>query len=266
MIVSRIQHDQVFVCQRKDLPPRWAAELARALASALSQATVDLAQERVVALGDGISLAHVRTSLVQQVTIAAYKALDAEGASEWLWLMVLIPEGDVARHLGWLAHLAAVLHDDDNRRRLKSVSTAALVGETLEAILAVSSQRLLAKSAIGARQRAPTATTHRLIVAIVKGDETVDHLLTLYLEHEVHGATIMDGIGMGEHLAAHVSLFAGFRMAFKAIGRSHVVLVVVPAERSEEVLELTRLAMKGSQTGIAWAMDVAGAIVTGGGG
>jgi hypothetical protein len=76
----------------------------------------------------------------------------------------------------------------------------------------------------------------------------------------------MDGIGMGEHLAAHLSLFAGFRMAFKSVGRSHVVVTLVPVDRTDEVLELTRIAIKESGTGIAWAIDISGMVTAGGGG
>ena len=64
-----------------------------------------------------------------------------------------------------------------------------------------------------------------------------------------------------------LSLFAGFRMAFKSVGRSHVVLAVVPADRSDEALELARIAITGTGggVGVAWAIDLAGFIAPGGG-
>lgn len=267
MTTSRVLHDQVHVCPRAQLPVRWAADLTRAMVAGLPQATADLAQERVVALGDGVQLAHLRTATVEECTIAAFKAsdVDSDADADWLWLAVLMPEGEVARHLGWLAHLAAVLRDDDNVRRLKMATTGAKVAETIEAVLAVD-PRHSARPGQSPARSAPGAT-HRMIVAVLKGDEAVDQLLTLFVEHDVQGATIIDGVGMGEHLAAHLSLFAGFRMAFKSVGKSHVVMTVVLAERSDEVLELARQAITGTGggTGVAWAIDLAGFIAPGGG-
>lgn len=268
MTSSRIIAELFRLCPREQLPARWAAELARVMVADLPASTVDLAQERIVELGDGIRLAHVRSSAVEQCLIAGYRASDVDSApqADWLWLVVLMPEGDVARHLGWLAHLAAVLRDEDNLRRLKLATNAVMVAETFQALLSVDPVKASRNTVLGKGRTTPTAT-QRMIVAVLKGDEAVDQLLTLFVEHDVSGATILDGVGMGEHLAAHLSLFAGFRMAFKAIGRSHVVLTVVPAERSDEVLELARQAITGSGggTGVAWAIDLAGFIAPGGG-
>lgn len=269
MTASRILHDQVHVCARGNVPARWATELVRVMVPDLPAATIDLAQERVVPLGDGVQLAHVRTPAVERCTIAAYKAsdVDSEPDADWLWLVVLMPDGEVARHLGWLAHLAAVLRDEDNVRRLKMATTGAKVAETIEAVLAVDSRRNSRSGTQVAVRGSTTTVTNRMVVAVLKGDEAVDQLLTLFVEHDVHGATIIDGIGMGEHLAAHLSLFAGFRMAFKSVGKSHVVIAVVPATRSDEVLELARIAITGTGggTGVAWAIDLAGFIAPGGG-
>ena len=235
----------------------------------LPVATSELAQERVVALGDGVQLAHVRTPAVQQCIVGAFKAndVDSDPAADWLWLTVLMPDGEVARHLGWLAHLAAVLRDDDNIRRLKMATTGAKLAETLDAVLAVDTRRNARSDAQKVVRTSTVTVANRMVVAVLKGDEAVDQLLTLFVEHGVHGATIIDGIGMGEHLAAHLSLFAGFRMAFKSVGKSHVVMAVVPADRSDEVLELARIAItgNGSGTGVAWAIDLAGFIAPGGG-
>jgi hypothetical protein len=269
MTASRVLPDQVHVCARAGLPARWAAELARAMVPTLPEATVELAHERVVPLGDGVRLAHLRTPAVEECLIAAYKAtdVDSEPEADWLWLVVLMPDGEVARHLGWLAHLAAVLRDEENVRQLKLATTGGQVAATLDAILATDTRRSTRASTQVSVRRSTAVVSHRMVVAVLKGDEVVDQLLTLFVEHDVQGATIIDGVGMGEHLAAHLSLFAGFRMAFKSVGRSHVVVTVVPAERSDEVLELARIAITGTGggTGVAWAVDLAGFIAPGGG-
>src|ERR1043165_5517200 len=260
MTASRVLNAQVHVSARTAVPARWAADLARAMVPELPAATVELAQERVVSLGDGVKLAHLRTAAVEECLIAAYKAndVDSDPEADWLWLAVLMPEGDVARHLGWLAHLAAVLRDDDNVRRLKLATSGDQVADTLAAALAVDSRQSTRASTQVSVRRSTATVSHRMVVAILKGDEAVDQLLTLFVEHDVQGATIIDGVGMGEHLAAHLSLFAGFRMAFKSVGQSHVVIAVVPAERSDEVLELARTVITGTGVGVAWAIDLAG--------
>jgi mannitol/fructose-specific phosphotransferase system IIA component (Ntr-type) len=272
MTASRVLTHQVHVCARAALPARWAAELVRAMVDDLPAQVVDLAQERVVALGEGVRLAHVRTAAVGECLVAAYKAsdVDSEPEADWLWLAVLMPESEVARHLGWLAHLAAMLRDEDTIRRLKMATSGPAVAGIISTGLAGDGRRHSRSGAHPASRRTATTTaTHRMVVAVLKGDEAVDHLLTLFVEHEVQGATIIDGVGMGEHLAAHLSLFAGFRMAFKSVGKSHVVMTVVPAARSDEVLELARQVIVGGGgtggTGVAWAIDLAGFIAPGGG-
>lgn len=269
MTASRVLPEHVHVRARAELPARWAAELAQAMVPTLPPATVELAHERVVPLGDGVRLAHLRTPAVDECLIAAYKAVDVDSdpAADWLWLVVLMPDGEVARHLGWLAHLAAVLRDGENVRRLKLATTGAQVAATLDAVLATDTPQATRANTQASVRRSTTVVSHRMVVAVLKGDEVVDQLLTLFVERDVRGATIMDGVGMGEHLAAHLSLFAGFRMAFKSVGRSHVVMTVVPADRSDEVLELARTAITGSGggTGVAWAIDLAGFIAPGGG-
>ncbi len=103
---------------------------------------------------------------------------------------------------------------------------------------------------------------HRLVVVILKDAGAVDQLLGRFAECGVHGATVLDGRGMAEQLAAHLSLFAGFKAAFTAVGHSQVVLTVVAASRSAEVLDLaaTVAGLHQPGTGIAFAIDVAGVV------
>ncbi len=103
---------------------------------------------------------------------------------------------------------------------------------------------------------------HCLVVAILKDTGAVDQLLGHFATNGVRGATVLDGRGMAEHLSAHLSLFAGFKSAFTAVGHSQVVLTVVAATRRTEVLALIAdvggLAQPG--TGIAFAIDLAGVV------
>lgn len=260
-----INPDTVLITAAADLPARWAAELGLRLARGLDVQARDLLQERVVGLGHGVQLAHIRSHLVQEPTLGAYKAADAGDESHpWLWLVVLVPAGDPSRHLGWMAHLAAGLHETARREMVFAADDAESLRRALRRMLAprtATSARpvLPASEPDAARPSAASTATHRLIIAILKEVEMVDHLLALYVDHEVRGATILEARGMAEHLSAHMSLFAGFKSAFKAVGHSQVILTLVPVERTDEVLELVRAAAGGMRmpgSGIAFAVDV----------
>lgn len=100
------------------------------------------------------------------------------------------------------------------------------------------------------------------MVVILKDAGAVDHLLVRFAESGVHGATVLEARGMAEHLATHLSLFAGFKAAFTAVGHSQVVLTVVAADRSAEVLALASEVggLQQPRTGIAFAIEVAGVV------
>lgn len=102
----------------------------------------------------------------------------------------------------------------------------------------------------------------RLVVAILTDAGAVDLVLARWAEHDVRGATVLDARGMAEHLSAHLSLFAGFKAAFAAVGHSQVVMTVIPASRCAEILALVVEAgdLRRPGTGIAFALDVADAV------
>jgi len=229
------------------------------IASGLSPTDCQLLQERSVGLGHGVLLAHLRTHHVSRPTLGAWKASDpSDDGQPWLWLVVLVPSGDPSRHLGWMAHLAAGLHDQELRERLRAADGRDAVVEMLQEVVSDRTPAHPIRAIPAAESPAPSAVKHHLVVAILKEVEFVDHLLALFVEHDVRGATVLEARGMAEHLAAHMSLFAGFKSAFKAVGHSQVILTVVPAERSNEVLGLVREAAGGMRTpgsGIAFVVE-----------
>lgn len=263
--MTDIRPDTVVLTEAAKLPADWANSLGGQMASGLDTTSRNLLQERVVGLGHGVQLAHIRTHLVNEPKLGAYKATDAADEDHpWLWLVVLVPSGDPSRHLGWMAHLAAGLHEQGRRQRVFEANERDELLAAMRHMLAPRTARI-SRPTIQEDNKVPepapggAAPGHRLVIAILKEVEFVDHLLALYVEHEVRGATILEARGMAEHLSAHMSLFAGFKSAFKAVGHSQVILTLVPAERTEEVLELVREAAGGMRTpgsGIAFAVDV----------
>ena len=244
------------------LPPRWAADLAKQLNPALESQTLNELQDRVVPLGHGVELAHVRTVMTEVPRVGAWRTAGRSSSSNdtWLRLVVLMPARDPSRHLGWMAHLAAGLHDAGKREALGAASDAAGLAASLASVLATEPPRTTTSTVKVQEPSTPSAAVeYRMIVAILKEVEYVDHLLSLFVDHDVRGATVLEARGMAEHLAAHMSLFAGFKSAFKAVGHSQLILTLVPAERTAEVLGLVKTAAGGMQTpgsGIAFAVDV----------
>lgn len=249
-----------------EVPRRWASDIGEALGANLSDDARAWLQDRVLGLGHGVELAHIRSRLVAEPIMGACMASDVSDESQtWLWIAVVIPEGNASRHLGWMAHLAACIRDSKSREQLREATDAESLRYELSKMLQVHTHRLqrtktaAQHDAVPAQRPAEPAAEHRLIVAILKEPEFVDHLLELFVEHDVRGSTILEARGMAEHLAAHMSLFAGFKSAFRAVGHSQVVLTLVPVDRTGEVLEMIRIAVGGMETpgsGIAFALDV----------
>ena len=245
------------------LPPRWAAELAKQLHASLETQTLNELQDRVVPLGHGVELAHVRTVMTDVPRVGAWRSsgLSSSSNDTWLRLVVLMPARDPSRHLGWMAHLAAGLHDATKREALGAASDAEALASCLASVLATEPPRSTTTT-VTVKEPAEASAVgvdYRMVVAILKEVEYVDHLLSLFVDHDVRGATVLEARGMAEHLAAHMSLFAGFKSAFKAVGHSQLILTLVPAERTAEVLGLVKTAAGGMQTpgsGIAFAVDV----------
>lgn len=261
---AHVPVEHLHVAPRDAVPARWAAELAAALVPALPEELAQLAQDRVVELDEGILLAHLRTGLVQRPTVGGWLAPDGREGAGWLRLVAILPEAEPGRHLAWLAHLATVLREDAHRALLRGATTPLALAALLEDLL---DEPISPSRRLPAVEQRPGAT-HRLIAVVVKDDETLDHLLTRYAEHEVSGATVLEAQGMAEHLAAHLSLFAGFRSAFRTTGQGRLVLAVVPAARGDELLDVVRDVLSGEvgRGGIAWAMEVGAVVGLGDGG
>lgn len=275
--MTNITAEHVRVLAPDDLPLRWAQALGQEIVAGIGDKECAMLEERIVSLGHGVDLAHLRTHLVEEPTLGAYKSHPTpDGNGAWLRLLVFIPRHNASRHLGWMAHLAAGLHDVEARQRLREAETDSALLQALDQMLEQHTHHFNRGEAAtppapapaddgAALERrssttsAPAATSHHLVIAILKEVEYVDHLLELFVEHDVRGATILEARGMAEHLAAHMSLFAGFKSAFKAVGHSQVILTVVPHERVAEVIDMIRNATGGMNTpgaGVAFSVPL----------
>lgn len=265
--MTYIPENAVKIGPAAEIPERWAAQIGADLSEHLSDEAKEWLQERVLGLGHGVDLAHIRSPLVTEPTMGIYMANDVSDEEQtWLRIAVIIPEGNASRHLGWMAHLAACIRDPQSRDQLRECEDAESLRYELVRMLQVRTHRLQRTQTSKENDQVPAtepkaapAAEHRMIVAILKEPEFVDKLLELFVEHDVRGSTILEARGMAEHLAAHMSLFAGFKSAFRAVGHSQVILTLVPTDRTGEVLEMVRIAAGGMDTpgsGIAFAIDV----------
>ena len=50
-----------------------------------------------------------------------------------------------------------------------------------------------------------------LLLLVLNKEEHLEEVLEVFLELDIHGATIIDSIGMGRILAHDIPIFAGFR-------------------------------------------------------
>jgi len=50
-----------------------------------------------------------------------------------------------------------------------------------------------------------------LLIFVLNKEEHLEEILEVFLELDIHGATILDSIGMGRILAHDIPIFAGFR-------------------------------------------------------
>jgi len=50
-----------------------------------------------------------------------------------------------------------------------------------------------------------------LLIFVLNKEEHLEEILEVFLELDIHGATIIDSIGMGRILAHDIPIFAGFR-------------------------------------------------------
>jgi len=50
-----------------------------------------------------------------------------------------------------------------------------------------------------------------LFILVLNKEEYLEEILEVFLELDIHGATIIDSIGMGRILAHDIPIFAGFR-------------------------------------------------------
>lgn len=76
----------------------------------------------------------------------------------------------------------------------------------------------------------------KLIVFFLNKEEYLNEILEAFVELDIHGATVLDSIGMGRILAHDIPIFAGFQnLLHESRPGNKTILTVVDDEKTEQV-------------------------------
>ena len=70
-----------------------------------------------------------------------------------------------------------------------------------------------------------------LVIFVLNKEEHLDEILEAFLELDIHGATIIDSVGMGRILAHDIPIFAGFRSLMKESRPGNKTILTVVNEQ-----------------------------------
>ena len=72
----------------------------------------------------------------------------------------------------------------------------------------------------------------QLLLFVLNKEEHIDEILELFIELDIHGATILDSIGMGRILAHDIPIFAGFRQLMQESRPGNkTIFTVIPDDK-----------------------------------
>ncbi len=82
-------------------------------------------------------------------------------------------------------------------------------------------------------------TSKRLLVAIINDPETIDEILSGFIELGITGATILNSEGMGSVLSHDIPIFAGLQTLISGSRpQNRMIFSVLPASLVDSAIEL----------------------------
>ncbi len=100
----------------------------------------------------------------------------------------------------------------------------------------------------------------KLVVIILNQTESLEDLLTAFLEIGVSGATVIDSVGMGRILSHDVPIFAGLRSAFPGTSPvNKTILTITEDNMIDDVLaaiEDVCGSFEGPGTGLVFVLPI----------
>jgi PTS system nitrogen regulatory IIA component len=190
------------------------------------------------AVGGAVAVPHANIPGLEQTAVALVRtqrpvpvqAMDALPAD--IFFVILSRPDDPKGHLLLLAHIARLARSRTLLDGLRQVRTPD------EAVALVEAAEL--RHAPGPTTAPVPAATHFLALISVAGEETVDALLVALLEQAFGDASILEAQSLRDAVTQEVPLFAGFRDIFGDPGGRRVLLLEVPAERTEDLAVAVR--------------------------
>jgi nitrogen regulatory protein P-II 1 len=100
----------------------------------------------------------------------------------------------------------------------------------------------------------------RLLVAVIHDPETLDEILSGFLELGITGATLLNSEGMGSVLSHDIPIFAGLQTLISGSRtQNRLLLSVIPLEKVKPAVDLLQEVSGGLDspaTGIAFTVSV----------
>lgn len=184
-------------------------------------------------LGSGVAIPHTEHAGLEQTLVCLVTTREPlplptlDGRAPDIFLFIL-SKPDPHAHLVLLAHWARLAQ---SRTFLDGLRRASTPDEVVALVEAAELRHRAHSSAPRAR------ASHDLVLISVSGEKVVDALLIGLVDDGFDDACVIEAQSLREAATREVPLFAGFRDIFGDPGGRRVLLLEVPAARTEALVE-----------------------------
>lgn len=241
------------------------AELVRTVAGVLAQATrteplwvegafTDALHREGFSIGQGVAIPHTENKALTETVVCLVtlkeplKLKTIDGRPPDVFFFIL-SKPDPHHHLLLLAHLARLAQ---SRTLVAGLREARSPEEMVKLVSAAEQRHRSNPGSIGALP----SGSHALVVVSVGGEKLVDALLVDLVDQGFGDACVLEAQGLREAAAREVPLFAGFRDLFGDPGGRRVLILEVPADGSDAIIETVKRICEEHRAKDAWVSVV----------
>lgn len=215
----------------------------------------EAAQGAAIAVGAGVAIPHARIDIADPLVLIVrtrnpMPLQGPDGVPVDLFFVALAPADRPHEHLTMLSHIARLVRSRillDGLRRCASTEEALSLLEAAEQRNESAAELRQPATATGSQQmvapapgQATAATSSEIVLIEITGERAVDRVLVDLADADLAEAIVVDGQPVRELMANELPLFAGFRDLFGDPAGTRVFFVIVPSDRTGEVLDLVR--------------------------
>ncbi len=246
--------------QKKDGVLRQLAELA-ANHPAANQLGAEVIYEKMMAresqgttgFGSGIAIPHARLQgLSDFVTfvVTSEKGVDFDAMDKkkvHVIGVILGPAEKVEAHLKILAAFSKVFSNSGAKKELLTAANPNILFEVFVRHLRIGGEI------------SPDYRKMKMLYVVLYNEELLYEILEYFIEEGIEGATITDGVGMGQYISS-IPLFAGFLNFLREDkNRCKVLMALIPERHLQKItagLEEITGDLDKKQGAMIWAMDI----------